>query len=147
MDPSWGQGMYWALEWRDEQWYICVMNVAVFWHLKLIVTNVDITWITIKKTTILSQNFIVNSQEISRLLVNRKNCELLSFIVTDECDASWYCWPSLRAVVMICLSVLRRWCSRPAHHRRTACWDYVKMWLSLIHIWRCRRSYACRSRW
>ena len=20
-------------------------------------------------------------------------------------------------------------------------------WLSLIHIWRCRRSYACRSRW
>ena len=21
------------------------------------------------------------------------------------------------------------------------------IWLSLIHIWRCRRSYACRSRW
>ena len=25
--------------------------------------------------------------------------------------------------------------------------DLPQYWLSLIHIWRCRRSYACRSRW
>ena len=26
-------------------------------------------------------------------------------------------------------------------------WTSILLLLSLIHIWRCRRSYACRSRW
>ena len=34
---------------------------------------------------------------------------------------------------------------RSLHNERVATFDADT--LSLIHIWRCRRSFACRSRW
>ena len=41
----------------------------------------------------------------------------------------------------------RRRSVRAADKRRFSSLRRPKQSLSLIHIWRCRRSYACRSRW
>ena len=56
----------------------------------------------------------------------------------------------------VCPSVTRvdcdkyKWCSADIlipHERTITLLLWYQQWLSLIHIWRCRRSYACRSRW
>ena len=39
-------------------------------------------------------------------------------------------------------------CTTHTHTKRTTIFrQFTSLNLSLIHIWRCRRSYACRSRW
>ena len=40
-----------------------------------------------------------------------------------------------------------KFCSRWGSTMQTLLEEFTALPLSLIHIWRCRRSYACRSRW
>ena len=77
------------------------------------------------------------------LLMKKRYFEF--FTVMPVCS---YLTDSLNALVVTCTIY------RPTLYQHVMCWchtDHCSWWfvlhLSLIHIWRCRRSYACRSRW
>ena len=61
-----------------------------------------------------------------------------------------YFQPSLSVSLSVCVCVsVCLWPTLLPFNVNRFWWNLVTrtLFLSLIHIWRCRRSYACRSRW